>query len=207
MITEILLGTRFPSYTFLLRTTLLLILVVMTAGCPRIVSIDYQPSNPLKGEGTLGTAPFRYQPSDEHRVRPRQVETDPATSNTLYLPQEIGVFFAGALRKELHQSGYRLDEQSDRVVSGAISRFYLDWKSEQDRSFELAADYVVRSGERALFTWHCTSLQKGPNMLAEDGILIRQGIADCMSRFIAAAQEEEARASRDPNPRHRHHST
>lgn len=185
-------GTLIPARTCFLRATILLLLVVLTAGCPRIVSIEYQPANPLKGQGTLGTAPFRYQPSDEHRVRPRQVETDPASSNTLYLPQEIGVFFADALRKELHQSGYRLDEQSDRVVSGAISRFYLDWKSEQDRSFELIADYIVRSGEGALFTWHCISLQKGPNMLAEDGILIRQGIADCMRRFIAAAQEAAA---------------
>jgi len=110
----------------------------------------------------------------------------------LYLAQEISVFFTDALRKELHQSGYRLEERSDRVVSGTITRFYLDWKSEQDRSFELVADYWVRSGERALFTWHCISLQKGPNRLAEDGILIRQGIADCMHHFIAAAQEANA---------------
>jgi hypothetical protein len=175
-----------------LWTTGLLLLIVTTTGCPRIASIDYQPSNPLKGQGTVGTAPFRYQPSDDHRVRPRQVETDPGSKNKLYLAQEIGVFFADALRKELQRSGYRLEERSDPVVSGTVTRFYLDWKSEQDRSFELAADYVVRSGERALFTWHCTSLQRGPNMLAEDGILIREGIADCMHRFIAAAQEATA---------------
>lgn len=167
----------------------LLLLAVMTAGCPRIVSMEYQPTNSLKGEGTVGIAPFRYQPSEEHRVRPRQVETNPASKTTLFLPQEIGVFFTDALRLELGRSGYRLDETSDRVLSGTIARFYLDWKSAQDRSFELIADYTVRSGERTLFTWHCASVQKGANRLAEDGILIRAGIADCMHRFMAAAQE------------------
>ncbi len=71
--------------------------------------MEYQPTNPLKGQGTVGTAPFRYQPSDEHRVRPRQVETDPASKNKLYLAQEIGAFFADALRKELLLSLFGYD--------------------------------------------------------------------------------------------------
>jgi hypothetical protein len=150
---------------------------------------DYQPTNPLKGQGTVWVAPFHYQPAAEAHVRPRQVESDPASKSKLYLSQEIGVFFSNALRLELGRSGYSLEEKSPRIVSGTITRFYLDWKSEQDRSFELIADYRVHSREGTLFTWHCTSMQKGPNMLAEDGILIREGIVDCMHRFIAAAQE------------------
>ena len=125
-------------------------------------------------------------------MRPRQVESDPASKSKLYLSQEIGVFFSNALRLELGRSGYSLEEQSDRIVSGTIMRFYLDWKSGQDRSFELAVDYSVRSGERTIFSWHCSSVQEGPNVLAEDGILIRKGIGDCMHRFIAAAQEASA---------------
>lgn len=169
-----------------------MLLLVTTTGCPRIVSMDYRPTNPSKGQGILGTAPFRYQPSDEQRVRPRQVETDSLSKSKLYLSQEIGTFFSNALRLELGRSGYSLEEKSTRIVSGTITRFYLDWRSDQDRSFELIADYTVRSGERLLFTWHCASVQKGPNMLAEDGMLIREGIADCMHRFIVAAQEVSA---------------
>ncbi len=178
-----------PSCHSRLWTAGLLLCVVTATGCPRMVSMDYQPTNPLRGQGTVGTAPFRYQASDEQLVRPRQVETNPSAKTVLFLTQEIGVFFSEALRLELGRSGYAMNDSSDRIVSGTITRFYLDWRSGEDRSFELAADYTVQSGERTLFSWHCSSVQKGPNMLAEDGILIRKGTADCMHRFIEASQD------------------
>jgi hypothetical protein len=189
MITDLIAGSRFRSGNSRLWTIGLLLCVVTVTGCPRMVSMDYQPTNPLRGQGTVGTAPFRYQPSDEQLVRPRQVETDPSAKTALYLTQEIGVFFSEALRLELGRSGYTMNDSSDRIVSGTITRFYLDWKSGEDRSFELAATYTVQSGERTLFSWHCSSDQTGPNMLAEDTVLIRKGIADCMHRFIEAAQD------------------
>ena len=188
MITDILAGSRFLSGRSRLWTAGLLLCVVTATGCPRMASLDYQPTNPLKGQGTVGTAPFRYQASDEQLVRPRQVETSPSAKTALFLTREIGVFFSEALRLELARSGYTMSDSSDRIVSGIITRFYLDWRSGEDRSFELAADYTVQSGERTLFSWHCSSVQTGANMLAEDGILIRKGMADCMHRFIEAAQ-------------------
>ena len=189
MITDVLAGKRFFSGHSRLWTIGLLLCAVTATGCPRMIALDYQPTNPLRGQGTVGTAPFHYQALEEHRVRPRQVETDPSAKTDLFLSQEIGVFFSDALRLELSRSGYTMINSSDRIVSGTITRFYLDWRSEEDRSFDLAADYTVQSGERALFSWHCSSVQKGPNMLAEDGILIRTGTADCMRRFIEAAQD------------------
>ena len=188
MVTDVIAGKRFFSGHSCLWMIGLLLCLVTATGCPRMVSLDYQPSNPLRGQGTVGTMPFRYQPSDEHRVRPRQVETDPLAKTDLFLSQEIGTFFSDALRLELSRSGYTMNDSSDRFVSGTITRFYLDWRSGEDRTFELAADYTVQSSERTLFSWHCSSVQKGPNMLAEDGILIRKGTADCMRRFIEAAQ-------------------
>lgn len=189
MITDILGRGRFLSGNSHLWTAGLLLCFVTVTGCPRMVSLDYQPSNPLRGQGTVGIATFRYQPSDEHRVRPRQVETNPSAKTNLFLNQEIGVFFSDALRLELSRSGYAMNDSSDRFVSGTIIRFYLDWRSGEDRSFELVADYTVQSSERTLLSWHCSSTQKGPNMLAGDGILIRAGTADCMRRFIEAAQD------------------
>jgi hypothetical protein len=56
-------------FNFLATLAGLLLCVVTATGCPRMVSLDYQPNNPLRGQGTVGTAPFRYQASDEHRVR------------------------------------------------------------------------------------------------------------------------------------------
>ncbi len=154
-----------------------------------MVSLDYQPSNPLRGQGTVGTAPFRYQPSDEQLCARVKSKPNPSAKTALFLTQEIGVFFSEALRLELGRSGYTMNDSSDRIVSGTITRFYLDWRSGEDRSFELAATYTVQSGERTLFSWHCSSAQTGPNMLAEDRILIRKGTADCMHRFIEAAQD------------------
>lgn len=176
------------SGDFRLWTVGLFLCVVTATGCASIVSIDYQATNPLIGQGRVKAAPFRYHASDEHRVRPRQVETNPSAKTDLFLSQEIGVFFSDALRLELGRSGYQLDDSSDLIISGSITRFYLDWTSGVDRSFELAVVYMVRSGERTLFSWTCSSVQKGPNMLVQNGILIRTGTADCMNRFIEAAQ-------------------
>jgi hypothetical protein len=189
MIMDAILVRRFALCKSRLWTIGLLLCVVTVTGCPRMVSLDYQPDNPLKGQGTVGTALFRYQASDEHRVRPRQVETHPLAETELFLSQEIGAFFSNALRLELSRSGYTINDSSDRFVTGTITRFYLQWRNREDRLFELAADYTVQSVERTLFSWHCSSVQKGPNMLAEDGVLIRKGTADCMHRFIEAAQD------------------
>ena len=192
MVTDDIAGKRFLLRNSRLWTIGLLLCLVTATGCPRMVSLDYQPSNPLRGQGTVGIAPFRYHASDEHRVRPRQVETNPLAKTDLFLSQEIGTFFSDALRLELSRSGYTMNDSSDRFVSGTITRFYLDWRSGQDRSFELTADYTIQSSEHTLFSWHCSSVQKGPNMLPEDGILIRKGTADCMRRFIEAAQDARA---------------
>ncbi len=192
MITDVIAGKRFFSGHSCLWTIGLLLCIVTATGCPRMVSLDYQPSNPLRGQGTVGTAPFRYQAADQDRVRPRQVETDPSAKTDLFLTQEIGIFFSNALRLELSLSGYTINDSGNRIVSGAITHFYLDWRSGKDRTFELDADYTVRSGKLTLFSWHCSSVQKGPNMLIEDGILIRKGTADCMRRFIEAAQNAKA---------------
>ena len=105
LVIDIIAGRHFFSGHSCLWTSGLLLCVVTAAGCPRMVSLDYQANNPLRGQGTVGTAPFRYQVSDEHRVLPRQVETDPLVKIDLFLSQAIGAFFSDALRLELSRSG------------------------------------------------------------------------------------------------------
>lgn len=190
MSTEVLPGSRFCSGHSHLWAIGLVLCVVTAAGCPSMIALEYQPTNPLRGHGTVGTAPFRYQPSEEGRVRPRQVETNRAAMPDVFLAQEIGVFVTEALRLELGWSGYTLKAPSDRIVSGTITRFHLNWRREEGRSFELSADFTVQSGAHTLFSWHCSSVQKGSDMLRDDGILIRKGTADCMHRFIETAQDE-----------------
>jgi hypothetical protein len=166
------------------------LVLVVFAGCGRLVSIDYEAANVVKGEGIVRVAPFRYEPFETHRVRPRQVETHPEAKSELFMVDEIGAFFADALKKELLKSGYTVNDLADRVLSGMLTRFYLDWSSDQmDRSFQLGVDYTVSRKEEALFTWQCSSVQQAPNQMGKDGPLIRKGIADCMQRFLEAAQQ------------------
>jgi hypothetical protein len=172
------------------RTGPIIIAVMLLSGCGRLVSIDYEATNVVKGEGVVRVVPFTYEPFDLHRVRPRQVETHPDAKTDLFMVDEVGSFFADAVRKELLKSGYTLDESADRVLSGTLTRFYLDWSSDQmDRSFQLGVDYHVSRNAEALFTWKCSSVQQGPNQMGKDGPLIRKGIADCMQRFLEAAQQ------------------
>lgn len=172
-----------------LKASTLFALGVLTLGCGRMVTIDYEPANPWKGQGTLTVSPFQYEPAEAHRVRPRQVESHKDARSELFLSQEIGSFFTEALKEELVHAGYTLSESAPFIVSGSIVRFFSDWTGEVDRSFELQATYIVRSGERTVLTWNCSSIQKGPNSLTQDSILIRKGTADCMRRFIQAFQE------------------
>jgi hypothetical protein len=158
-------------------------------GCGRMVALKYEPTNPWKGQGTLTVLPFRYEAAESNRVRPREVETNRASRSDLFLSQEITSFFTGALQRELVHSGYTIAESSPLTISGAIKRFYVDWSSGADRSFELHALYSVQEGGQIVLDWECSSVQQGPNTLPQDGILIRMGTADCMRRFIQAAQE------------------
>ena len=172
-----------------LKAATMLALGALTLGCARMVTIDYEPTNPWKGKGTLTVLPFRYEAADARRVRPREVESNRAARTELFLSQEVSSFFTDALRRELVHTGYRIGESSPLTVSGSITRFYVDWTNDADRWFELQATYLVQSGERTALTWNCSSLQKGPNTLAQDSLLIRRGTADCMRRFIQASQE------------------
>ena len=171
----------------------LVVILMVLSGCGRLVSIEYEATSVLKGEGAIRVASFTYEPFEAHRVRPRQVETHPEAKSELFMVEEIGGFFTDALRKELLKSGYSLNEAAERVLSGAVTRFYLDWTTDQmDRSFQLGVNYIVSRKEEALFTWQCSSVQRGPNQMSQDGPLIRKGIADCVQRFLEAAQHAHA---------------
>ena len=172
-----------------IQAVIILALSVLATGCGRMVAIDYEPTNPLKGQGTVTVLPFRYEAAESNRVRPREVETNRAARTELYLSQEIGAFFTEAFRRELIHSGYTIEEAGPLTVSGTITRFFVDWREDIERLFELHAVYRVGPIAKTGFAWECSSIQRGPNTLAQDSVLIRRDTADCMQRFIRAAQE------------------
>ncbi|MBX3300998.1 MAG: hypothetical protein KF693_02155 [Nitrospira sp.] len=171
------------------QTVIFCALGVIMAGCASMITVDYEPANSSKGQGDLAIVPFRYEAAESGHVRAHEVERNQAARTELFLSQEISVFFTEALRKELAHSGYTVVESGPLSISGSLARFYVDWTDETKRWFELRATYHVRSGNRTVFTWNCSSVQHGPNLLTQDSILIRRGTADCMQRFMQALQD------------------
>ena len=59
-----------------------------------MVSIDYQPTNPLRGQGTVGTAPFRYQPSDEQSGAPASSRNVTRRRRPIYISPKKSASFS-----------------------------------------------------------------------------------------------------------------
>ena len=51
----------------------LLALSLFLSGCPLIISLDYVPSNTVKGQGAVHVGDFIYRPATQGAVRPREV--------------------------------------------------------------------------------------------------------------------------------------
>jgi hypothetical protein len=166
--------------------------LISTVGCLRLLSLDYQATNSMKGQGPVSVAGFHYQATDEQRVRPHEVETPPRSEAKLFLSEPIGSLFSRALQSELARSGYTTTESSPRTISGMVTRFYLDWRREGERTFNLEVTYLVQSEAQRPFSWSCSSVKTGPDMLQEDALLIKAGMADCIQRFLLAAQDAQA---------------
>jgi hypothetical protein len=165
-------------------------LVLLSAvGCLRVLSIDYQATNSFRGQGAVQVASFQYQPADDQRVRPHEVETPEKSEARLFLSETVAMAFARAVQSELARSGYTFMQGESRTISGVVTRFYLDWRKEGERTFELEATYVVQLQGHRPFSWSCSSVKTGPDMLQEDALLIKAGMADCIQRFLLAAQE------------------
>jgi hypothetical protein len=167
------------------------LVLVLAVGCVRVLSIDYQATNTTQGQGVVQVASFQYQPANEQRVRPHEVETPEKSEAKLFLSETVATAFARAVQSELTRSGYTFMEGGSRTISGVVTRFYLDWRKEGERTFELEATYVVQLEGQRPFSWSCSSVKTGPDMLQADALLIKAGMADCVQRFLLAAQEAQ----------------
>jgi hypothetical protein len=165
--------------------------LIFGAGCLRVMTLDYQPSNTINGQGTVHVEPFRYQAADEGRVRPREIETVLRSEGGLFLADPIGNVLKQALEMELTRSGYTVGPSGDRSVSGIVTRFAIESNTEPGRKFELQATYLVQSEGTPNFSWTCTSVQSGPAMFQRDTLLIKAGIADCLERFLKEAKSAQ----------------
>jgi len=164
----------------------LVIVACVSFGCPRVLYLDYQPSNSIKGNGTVEVAPFLYTGHPARLVK--QKEPSSRDVEALYLSQDIGEFFTNAVRQELAFSGYHVQPSEARIVSGTVERFFLDYVGEVEQRFEIRATFKVDRTDAAVFASECrSSLQQSGDWMTT-GPVIKRGVKDCIEQFMNSAR-------------------
>jgi len=169
-------------------TAVLLLVACLSSGCPRVLYLDYQPSNSLKGAGPVQVAQFLYAGHSTGLMKQKELESSSRDVESLYLSQDIGEFFANAVRKELGFSGYTVQSGGARIVSGTIEKFFLDYVGEVEQRFEIQVTFNVNRTDATVFASSCHSNQRQAKDWMKSGSLIERGIKDCIEQFIGSAQ-------------------
>ena len=170
------------------RISAALLVVTVLTGCPRVLYLDYQPSTSITGSGPVRVDAFTYAGHPTGLMQQKEVKSDEQDPEVLYLSQDIGDFFAAALKKELTRAGYALGEDSSRAISGTIDQFYLDYVGRQDQRFKIETSFRVVRQDGQPFTTSCRSEQQQVKDWMKSGSLIEHGVRDCIEAFVKAAQ-------------------
>ncbi len=165
---------------------------LLLSGCLRVIVLEYVPSNPLKGHGAVQVEPFEYVPAQEGSVRPHEVQTNPKGIGKVFLSKEIGLVVRNALAGELRHSGYEVTPDGGMVISGRITRFYLNWVDETEKTFELNIDYTLTAGEQVVYSLTATSTQRAAKVPLAGIGLLNAALKDGLEQFIRGAQEAHA---------------
>ena len=171
---------------------LLLLVMCLSSGCPRVLYLEYQPSNPFKGKGPVQVVPFLYAGHARGLMKQKELESSSRDVESLYLSQDIGDFFTNAVRKELGFSGYNVQPGEARIVSGTIEKFFLDYVGEVEQRFEILVTFNVNRTGAAVFASSCHSNLRQAKDWMKSGSLIERGIKDCVEQFIESAQAARA---------------
>ena len=170
------------------RVVALLVTAILTAGCPRVLYLNYQPSTPIKGSGTIQVDPFLYAGHPTSLMKQKELESIARDPEALYLSQDISIFFTNALKAELTFGGYNVQPASARIVSGTIEHFLLDYVGANDQRFQIRATFNVARKDDPIFTTSCRSERQQLKDWMRSGLLIERGIKDCIEKFMTQAQ-------------------
>ena len=177
-----------PGLTVLRLSTALLVMMVLLTGCPRVLYLDYHPSTSIKGSGPVRVDAFSYAGHPTGLMPQKEVESADQDPEVLYLSQDIGEFFADALRQELTRAGYEPRADASRRVSGTIEQFYLDYVGRTDQRFKIETTFHVAREGTTPFTTSCRSEQQQAKDWMKSGSLIESGIRSCIEAFVKDAQ-------------------
>ncbi len=118
-------------------------MALLTAGCPRVLYLNYQPSTPIKGSGTIQVDPFLYAGHPTELMRQKELGSIARNPEALYLSQDIGIFFTNALKAELTFAGYDVQPSSAHILSGTIEHFLIDYVGANDQRFQVRVTFNV----------------------------------------------------------------
>jgi len=170
------------------RLTTAILAVTVLTGCPRVLYLDYQPSGSIKGSGPVHVDAFSYAGHPTGLMEQKEVASGDQDPEVLYLSQDIGEFFAGALKKELTLAGYELHPDAPRRVSGTIEQFYLTYVGRTDQRFKIETTFQVARDGMPPFTTSCRSDRQQAKDWMKSGSLIERGVRDCIEDFLREAQ-------------------
>jgi len=170
------------------RVGVLLVTALLTAGCPRVLHLNYQPSSPIKGSGIIQVNPFLYAGHPTGLMKQKELESIARDPEALYLSQDIGTFFTNALKAELAFGEYDVQPSSTRIVSGTIEHFLIDYVGENDQRFQIRVTFNVARKDAPVFTTSCHSERQQSTDWMRSGLLIERGIKDCIEAFMTQAQ-------------------
>jgi len=174
---------------------LLSLIILILSGCVHVISIDYRPANPYKGQGSVSIGPFEYSGSQDGA---RRIESNPQGIGRFYMSVEVAKFFADAVASELNLSGYGVASTADLNISGVIERFYYDSVDAQYASLELIVRYILRLQEKETYAQPVRVFYRMPKSeLAING-LIRDATHESIHQFLHGAREANVLALSHP---------
>jgi hypothetical protein len=166
----------------------LVVVAVLTTGCPRVLHLNYQASTSIKGSGPIQVNPFIYAGHTIGLMKSKELESTSHDSEALYLSQDISVFFSNALKAELTLAGYEVQSLSTRTVSGTIEHLFLDYVGETSQLFRIQATFEVMRNEAPSYASSCHADRRQVTGWMKSGLLIEQGVRDCLGEFLRDAQ-------------------
>lgn len=100
------------------------VVAVNLAGCATgRLPVNYSPSSVMTAEGRVAVSSFAYLPARDGKVKPFQIRN--TAIGSIYVEQDIDVFYKDAVFKELRFVGIKLDSNS-LSLGGEIQEFLID---------------------------------------------------------------------------------
>ena len=181
--------------SYKLSGALLLLITLIIPGWVYVISADYVPENPFKGQGTITIGPFEYAGSQDGT---RLIESNPQGIGRFYMSVEVAQFFAKALASELALSGYVVAPTAGLNISGRIDRLYYDPVDPEYASVELVVQYALRLRDKEPYEQSVRVLQKMPKSTIIVSRLIRAATRESIHQFLNGAREANVLALSGP---------